>query len=454
MATEPFLAVHPRDLPKKLLPPRLCLGAVDPDTIEAQHVMKYEAPVAAEKQNHVKPPLEMVLNAFDFEHLAKKCMSTEGWAYYSSGADDEITLRENRIAFQRIWLKPRILVDVSTIDMTIKLLAGLQSIPLYITATALAKLADPEGELAIVRAAAKCGIPYMLPTLSSYSLEEMLAARTPGQVLYSQIYVNQNRQITYDYIEVLERNGVSGLFITVDAPQLGRREKDMRNKFQQQGAHVQEGNDSSQKKPPGQVDRSQGVARAISSFIDPSLDWKAIEEIRTRTKLNVYLKGVQTVEDAVLAYEAGVAGIVLSNHGGRQLDLCRSGIEILPEVMQALKQLPDYDPTAFEVFVDGGVKRGSDVFKAVALGAKAVGIGRAALYALASYGEEGIIHLVDQLFKEELTMCMRLMGTPTIKDLNESHVCIRNLPDHFATQGSDNLSNTIYEPLIPLGSKI
>merc|ERR1712151_449541 len=209
--------------------------------------------------------------------------------------------------------------------------------------------AHQDGETAIVRGAAKAGVVYMLPTLSPYTLDEMLAARSPGQELFSQLYVNPERSRTETYVQKLEANGVKALFVTVDAPQLGRREKDMRNKYTQQGSDVQ-GEDEEE----GEVDRSQGATRAISSYIDPGLCWDDVPWLQSITKMKVLLKGVQCAEDAVMAYKAGLSGCVLSNHGGRQLDTCRSGIEVLPEVMEALREA-GATKEDFSVFVDGGV---------------------------------------------------------------------------------------------------
>merc|ERR1719159_1613149 len=307
----------------------------------------HQEEVVETEDGFVKPPLGAMLNTFDFESVAREVMEPQAWGYYSSGGDDEITLRDNHMAFQRITMRPRILVNVQEIDMTTSFLGASCSLPLYFTATALAKLAHQDGEVAIVRAAKKAGVPYMLPTLSSYTLDEMLAARQPGQEVFSQLYVNPERSRTQEYVEKLEANGVKALFITVDAPQLGRREKDMRNKFTQQGSDVQ-GDDEEE----GEVDRSQGATRAISSFIDPGLNWDDIPWIQSITKMKVLLKGVQCGEDAVKAYEMGLQGLVCSNHGGRQLDTCRSGIEVLPEVMDALKEA-GADLDKFKVFIDG-----------------------------------------------------------------------------------------------------
>jgi L-lactate dehydrogenase (cytochrome) len=457
-ATALFDPIHPKDIMQKLLKPELNKGDVDPATIKPEHIAKPAAPkkpppkpkakavtadaAAEEVVEFVKPPLGAMLNTFDFESVAREVMEPQGWGYYSSGGDDEITLRDNHLAFQRITMRPRILVNVRDIDMTTTVLGVKSSLPLYFTATALGKLAHPDGELAIVRGAAKAGVAYMLPTLSSYTLDEMIAQRVPGQEVFSQLYVNPERSRTQEYVEKLEANGVKALFITVDAPQLGRREKDMRSKFTQQGSDVQ-----GDEEDEGEVDRSQGAARAISSYIDPGLNWEDIPWFKSITKMKILLKGVQCAEDAVMAYQKGLDGCVLSNHGGRQLDTCRAGIEILPEVMDALSEA-GCKPGDFSVMIDGGVRRGADIFKAVALGATACGAGRPVLYSLASYGDKGIVKMVH-LLQDELQMVMRLSGTPNIPSITKKHVIIKNLSDHIVPVPQDHLVSQTYVPMRP-----
>jgi L-lactate dehydrogenase (cytochrome) len=245
------------------------------------------------------------------------------------------------------------------------------SIPIYITATALGKLGHPDGEKNLTWAAAKHDVIQMIPTLASYSFDDIRGAAVDSQTQWMQLYVNKDRAITEKIVKKAEAAGIKGLFITVDAPQLGRREKDMRMKFADTGSNVQQGD--------GSVDKSQGAARAISSFIDPGLSWKDIPWFKSITKMPLILKGVQCWEDAVMAAEAGCQGVVLSNHGGRQLDFARSGIEILVEVMDELNKRGLNTPK-FEVYIDGGVRRAGDVLKAICLGAKGVGIGRPFLY--------------------------------------------------------------------------
>jgi len=452
-ATKVFDPIHPKDIMEKLLKPSLTMGNVDPASIKDEHIAKAPEKHAAPKKKKAasaaveedvefkKPPLAAMLNTFDFESVAREVMEPQAWGYYSSGGDDEITLRDNHMAFQRITMRPRILVNVRDIDMTTSFLGAPASLPLYFTATALAKLAHKDGEVAIVRAAKKAGLTYMLPTLSSYTLDEMLAARSPGQELFAQLYVNPERGRTEEYVKKLEAAGVKALFVTVDAPQLGRREKDMRSKFTQQGSDVQADTEDE-----GEVDRTQGAARAISSYIDPGLCWDDVPWLKSITKMKVLLKGVQCGEDAVMAFKAGLDGAVLSNHGGRQLDTCRSGVEVLPEVMDALKEA-GCKREDFAVFVDGGIRRGADIFKAVALGASGVGVGRPVLYSLASYGEKGIVRMVHML-QDELQMVMRLSGCPTVQSITEAHVITRNLADHIVPLPADHLTEGTYMPLM------
>eukprot|EP01126_Amoeba_proteus_P061146 TRINITY_DN8171_c0_g1_i11.p1 TRINITY_DN8171_c0_g1~~TRINITY_DN8171_c0_g1_i11.p1 ORF type:complete len:218 (-),score=49.45 TRINITY_DN8171_c0_g1_i11:110-763(-) len=213
----------------------------------------------------------------------------------------------------------------------------------------------------------------------------------------------------------------------------------MRNKFKSSAPTVQQGQ--------GNINRNEGAARALTGFIDPSLSWKDIPWFRSITRVPLVLKGIQCGEDALLAVKAGVDAIILTNHGGRQLDYSRSGIEILPEVMSALRSVGAENK--IEVWIDGGVRRGTDIFKALALGAKAVGVGRPFLYGLASYGQEGVERVI-QLLKDELEMTMRLMGAPTLAHVNPEMLVIKDLSTHV-THTPDYLSEGTYYPLTPIG---
>ena len=351
-------------------------------------------------------------------------------------------MRENHSAFHKIWFRPRILIDVEKIDLSTTMLGMKVDIPFYVTATALGKLGHPEGEVLLTRGAAKHNVIQMIPTLASCSFDEIMDA-SHNQTQWLQLYVNKDRAITKRIVEHAEERGCKGLFITVDAPQLGRREKDMRSKFSDVGSSVQDKGGSS-------VDRSQGAARAISSFIDPSLSWKDILWFLSITKMPIILKGVQRVEDVIKAIEAGVQGVVLSNHGGRQLDFARSGIEVLSEVMPVLRERGLEN--RIEIYIDGGIRRATDIIKALCLGAKGVGIGRPFLFAMSAYGLPGVDRAM-QLLKDEMEMNMRLIGCSSVDQLNPSLVDHRALSQHSTIVPLDTLGTGVYDPLVSPGEK-
>ncbi|KAK4685865.1 L-lactate dehydrogenase (cytochrome), partial [Tremellales sp. Uapishka_1] len=441
-ATEEYEPIHPPDAITDNLDPSKHLGPLVPNSLPKPVVETQPPPPASVQvpskassdgqtaEEYVKPPLEEILSLHDFEAVARRSMNRRGWNYYSSGADDEITMRENHNAYHRVWFRPRIMRNVAKVDYSTTILGFKTSMPVYITATALGKLGHPEGEVVLTRAAGKHNIIQMvsvfrlrerhrpeiaqIPTLASCSFDEMVDAAIPGQTQFMQLYVNSDRARTKKIIHHAAERGVKALFITVDAPQLGRREKDMRTKFV--------GSASAQQTKGGDaVQRDQGAARAISSFIDPSLNWSDLKELKDAAgDMKVVLKGVQCWEDAVIAAEAGVDGIVLSNHGGRQLDFAPSPLALLPSVVAALTSggfmTPHPTRPKFEIFVDGGVRRATDVLKALAMGATAVGIGRPMIYAMSTYGEEGVSKLFD-ILKDEFEMNLRLLGAPTIADV-------------------------------------
>jgi len=437
-ATEEFEPIHPPDTLDKYLDKKFHLGEVDMSTVDIEE--KQVDPDEAARQERIKhmPALEQCYNLSDFEYVAKRVMKRTAWGYYSSGADDEITMRENRTAFHKIWFRPKILINVEHVDMSTTMLGSRCDIPFYITATALGKLGHPDGETVLTKAAAKHGIIQMIPTLASCSFDEIVDAADGKQTQWFQLYVNKDRDITARIVKHAEKRGCKGLFITVDAPQLGRREKDMRSKFSGDGSDVQKSGGGSS------IDRSQGAARAISSFIDPRLSWKDIPFFQKLTNMPIVLKGVQRVDDVVKAVEHGMDAVVLSNHGGRQLDTAPTGIELLAEVMAELRARNWQDK--IEVYIDGGVRRASDVVKAVCLGAKGVGIGRPFLYAMSSYGEAGVCRAI-QLLKDEFEMNMRLIGARTVAELTPDLVDTRGLSTHTVTTGSDVLNQTVYSPL-------
>jgi len=435
-ATEEFEPIHPPDTLDKYLAKSKHLGSVDMSTVQQEE--KQQSPDEAARLERVRqmPLLSQIYNLHDFEVVARRVMKKAAWGYYSSAADDEITMRENHTAFQRIWFRPKVLVDVGKVDFSTTMLGSKCNMPFYVTATALGKLGHPEGEVVLTRAAKKHNIIQMIPTLASCSFDEIMDAAEGDQVQWLQLYVNKDREITRRIIQHAEKRGCKGLFITVDAPQLGRREKDMRSKFTEQGSNVQSGQ---------ATDTSQGAARAISSFIDPSLSWKDIPWFQSVTKMPIILKGIQRVEDVLKAIEMDVQGVVLSNHGGRQLDFARSGIEVLAETMAVLRKMGLENK--MEIFVDGGVRRGTDIIKALCLGAKGVGIGRPFLYAMSTYGLDGVDKAMG-LLRDEMEMNMRLIGCTSIDQLNPSLVDTRSLFNHGNGVPRDNLFDASYDTLV------
>ena len=432
-----FLEAHPEDIMKLTLGPaglaKSFVGQVDMSTMPLQTKSKAAAAAPAPAppagagdfvDGDGVPPLDAILNLHDLEAVAQRVMVAKGkkqaWDYYSSGADDELTYNENVNAFQRIWLKPRILVDVAEVDTSCKILGHRCSLPIYLSAVAMCGMGHEEGELSWVRAAQRSGVLFMVPNLSSKSFDDILAGRAKDQVVFLQIYVNPDRSVVLEQIRACEKHGVKALCITVDSAVAGKRERDLRNKIALQLGREKQ-----------QAAAAKGTrARKAGSYAnrDPGLDWSDIAWFREQTDLPIVIKGVQTADDAVLAAKAGAAGVVLSNHGGRNCDTSRSGIEVLPEVITALKEEGLRD--SLEVWVDGGVRRGTDVLKAIALGADAVGLGKPAVFAMSAYGEDGIVKMLDTL-KDELVKVMRLCGTPALTDLNPRLVDARSLDRHM-----------------------
>jgi len=321
-------------------------------------------------------------------------------------------LRENRAAFSRIRLRPRILVDVSNIDLATSVLGFQIDMPIMVAPTALHKLAHPEGELATARAAAAANTLMVLSSSSSCSMEEV-AATGPG-FRFFQLYVYKDRNITRTLVRRAEQAGYQAIVLTVDTPRLGRREADIRNGFQMPPHVVYKNMEGLMNLKRMDLTSKSMLASWADSHFDRTLNWKDVEWLRSITKLPVLVKGILTAEDAVLAMQSGVAGIMVSNHGARQLDHVPATISALEEVVKAVRgRLP--------VFLDGGARRGTDVFKALALGASGVFVGRPIPFALAVDGEAGATKAL-QMLRNELELTMALMGVCSVKEIRRQHV--------------------------------
>lgn len=351
------------------------------------------------------------INIRDFEAAARALMERTAFEYYAGAACDERTLAANCDAFSRILIRPRVLVDVSRIDLTTTVLAESIAMPIMLAPTAFNRLAHPDGECAAARAAGRAGTLMVASTLSTCTLEEIASAAS-GPIWF-QLYVYKDREITKQLVARAEAAGFRALVLTVDTPHLGRRERDVRNRFALP-EHLTVANFSSIKADAERWGTQSSFSAYVHNLFDASLTWEAVEWLRSLTKLPILLKGILTAEDARLAVSHGADGIIVSNHGGRQLDDSTPTIVALPEVVDAVE---DRAP----VFMDGGIRRGADVLKALALGARAVLIGRPYLWGLAADGEAGVSAVLS-LLRDELRLAMALAGRPTIASIDRSAV--------------------------------
>jgi (S)-2-hydroxy-acid oxidase len=355
------------------------------------------------------------VNLFEFEALAKLKLPKMVYDYYSSGADDQYTLADNIEAFKRLRLVPRVLVDISAQDISTTILGVPSSFPLVIAPTAMQRMAHPDGECATARAAAKNGVIMTLSSWSTTSIEQVAKA-APGAPRWFQLYVYKDRDVTAKLVRRAEKAGYLAIALTVDTPRLGRREADIHNKFSlpshlTMANFVEEGDAEKSHMEQG---AGSGLAAYVASLIDRSLSWKDIAWLKSITRLPILVKGVVTRADAEIAVRNGVAGIIVSNHGARQLDTSLATIDCLEEVVAGAQgKVP--------VFVDSGVRRGTDIVKSLALGAQAVQIGRGVLWGLAVGGEEGVDRVL-KLLRDEFELALGLCGCRSVKDIRREMV--------------------------------
>jgi 4-hydroxymandelate oxidase len=329
------------------------------------------------------------VNIWDYERLAEEKLDANALAYFAGGAGDEVTMRENLAAFERRKLRPRMLVDVEQVSTATTVLGTEIALPVVIAPLAMQQLAHSGGEQATARAAAAAGTIMCLSSAATCAPAELTEGRR-----WFQVYVWKPRSKTEAAIESAVASGYSALVLTVDVPYLGRRERDLRIDF---------------KVPEGMTVQGNLFGKGF----DPTVGWRDLEWL-AGYGLPVVVKGLLTAEDAQLACEHGAAAVVVSNHGGRQLDGVSASLDVLEEVVAAV------DGRA-EVLLDGGVRRGTDVLKALALGARAVLIGRAMVWGLAVAGEGGVAHVLS-LFQEEVELGLALLGCTSPADVSRAHV--------------------------------
>jgi isopentenyl diphosphate isomerase/L-lactate dehydrogenase-like FMN-dependent dehydrogenase len=345
------------------------------------------------------------VNVGDYERLAEERLEPGAFGYTVGGAGDEWTMRENVAAFNRWVLRPRVLVDVGSVTTATSVLGQDVSMPILVAPTAFQRLVHPEGEAPMARAAAAAGTVFCLSTLSSASPAE-IAAAAPGGRNWFQLYWSPDRGFTAELVGAAAAAGFSAIVLTVDLPVAGRRERDIRAAFEL----------------PADIPLPNIAAElgggdfhaALGEVVDRTITWRDLEWLASLTDLPLVVKGILTAEDARLACEHGVAGVVVSNHGGRQLDGVSATLDALPEVVEACAG-------EVAVLVDSGVRRGTDVVKALALGARAVLVGRAALWGLAVDGEEGVRHVLE-LLRAEVELALTLLGCPSPEAVTAAHV--------------------------------
>ncbi len=376
--------------------------------------------------------LRKVANVDDLRKLAKRRLPIGVFDYIDGGAEDEITLRENVEAYKKVSFKPRVLRNMANIDTSTSLLGRRLDFPLVLAPTGFTRIAHSEGELAVVRAATRAGIPFTLSTMATRSIEECASVAESDTRLWFQIYTWKDRSVVKNLVERADAAGFEAVCLTVDTAVLGRRERDVRRGFTLP-PEVGLGTIIDGIKNPGwtwdfltadpirfanvegltSIDGSKAVdlAEHMKSQFDPGLSWSDVEWLRSIWKGPILIKGIQTIEDALIAVDSGVEAIAISNHGGRQLDGAPAPFDLLPEVAEAVQN-------RLEIICDGGVRRGSDIVKAVSLGATAVMAGRPYLYALGACGERGVDHVLG-LLHEGVERTMALTGAASVDDLTK-----------------------------------
>jgi isopentenyl diphosphate isomerase/L-lactate dehydrogenase-like FMN-dependent dehydrogenase len=348
------------------------------------------------------------INIFDYEALAQTRIDRPAWDFYQGGSDDEITLQANRSAYERIRLRPRVLVNVHKCDLRTTVLGTPISTPIMVAPVAGMGLAHPDAECAVARAAGAAETLMVASTDSTLSLEDI--AQASSSPLWFQLYIYTYAEAK-NLVKRAEAAGYRAIVLTVDAPRLGKRERDFRNDFTMYSETKYTGVFG------GNAQHLLGQSASkeeAENYVGDTLTWDTISWLRTITDLPILIKGILTAEDAELAIEHQADGIIVSNHGGRQLDGSIASIDALPEVLKAVAG-------RCEVYLDGGIRRGTDVLKALALGARAVLVGRPLLWGLVADGQEGAYNVLE-ILKSELELAMILSGCPTIESITRALV--------------------------------
>nr|OQO16286.1 hypothetical protein B0A51_16480 [Rachicladosporium sp. CCFEE 5018] len=403
--TATYNQYHSASLIEKTLPPAEIKGDFDESTITSTWLEAQKAELTSHPDPNEKPPLDAIINLDDFEKAFAATGSKKANAYIEGASNDLLTLQANKTHWRRLFFRPRVMRNVSVVDTSSTLLGVKVKMPVWICPMGIAKTAGPEGEAALAKGAASSGIVHCVSTTASMSVEEIVGATGSDWPFFYQLYVDKQRHKTEAVLRQLAAlPQIKALFVTADLAVVSKREADERVRVQASVSVYANGAKSGIDKKGG------GLARSTGSFIDWSLNWDDLAWLRRHTKLPIVVKGIQSAADAKAAMELGCAGIVVSNHGGRALDGAPSTLLVLMEIRRDCPEVYD----RLEVFVDGGVRRGSDILKAVLLGARGVGVGRPFQCSVA-YDTEGVEHCAG-IIQDELETAMRLCG---ITDLDK-----------------------------------
>ncbi|RSM12140.1 hypothetical protein CEP52_002674 [Fusarium oligoseptatum] len=350
---------------------------------------------------------KLMLNIEDIRQAASEKLSTTAREFFDAGSFDQITVKENTAAYSKYRLRPRVLVDVSKVDTTTTVLGQRIPFPLCVAPAGIQAMAHPDGELATSRACARRGIHMGVSSFSNYTVEDVRAAGLEiGPLQHAmQLYTMRDRSTQLRIIRRAEEAGCAAIFLTADSPVLGVRYNEVRNDFR-----VPQGLALPMLERTSEVIQAQSHDDGFTGFNSASHSWvKEIPWLRSVTKMEIWIKGVLTAEDVELAVQHGCDGVVVSNHGGRQLDQAPATIDALPECVRAARG-------RIEVHVDGGIRSGTDIFKALALGAKCVWIGRPVIWGLAYDGEAGVSKALE-ILHDEFKRCMQLCGCKSVANI-------------------------------------
>ncbi|EGE03115.1 cytochrome b2 [Trichophyton equinum CBS 127.97] len=424
-ATQAYSAVHSPSVIREGLSTDKLKGILDQSTIDAEWSKEPVQAASRPAGENEKPPLRTLISAHDFQLVASKTAPAKTWAFYSSAANDLITRDANKSSFDRIWFRPRVMRNVREVNTKSSILGCSVSMPLFVAPSAMVKLIHPDGELGIARACQSRGIMQGISNNASFSLKEISDAAPDTQFIF-QLYVNRDRAKSAAQLHECSANPqVKAICITVDAAWPGKREADERVKADENLTLPMVPAKGNNDKKGG------GLGRVMAGFIDPGLTWEDVKWARQHTHLPLLLKGVQSADDAAMAMEAGIDGIMLSNHGGRNLDTSPASIITLLELHRRCPEVFD----RMEIYIDSGIRRGTDILKAVCLGATAVGMGRSFLFA-SNYGQEGAEHLID-IMRDELEGAMRNIGITSLDQAGPQYINTADI-DHLVPKSASH----------------